>query len=176
MENSIEELFQSELSDKMKDIFLKIQKARNEHDLNTLTLLESPYLFEQDARKIKLLNLNGKKQVKKDIVIHYISLREYYIKDGYEYIEVEIKATLEDYIYQLTTNEVVEGIRDYNLTKKYQVVFKKTKKEEEVSEIVKCIACNANVETKALGKCEYCGTIAYNKEYNWIIDRIEESR
>jgi len=176
MQEQLNKLKEKEFDKWIKEVFIKIQNAWNENKINALVPLESGILLERDAQKMQILELEGKREVRKDTVVHYVDIYHYEKDGNVEIVKALVKATLENYIYQTGTNEVVEGIRDYNITKIYRITLKKRYNfgSELGKQIVNCKACNAKVDLKASGKCTYCGTMVYTEDHDWAVVEIEE--
>jgi len=174
VEEKLLELKKQGISKVIRELFSKVQEALNENNMDKLMLVEDGILFERDSQKLQILEQEGKKLVRKDVVIH--SVDAYYYEEDNEYEEVSslIQATLEDYVYVKNTEEVEEGIRDYNVTKTYKLVIKRKVSFEEEANIEKCKNCGATIKINAVGKCAYCDNMIYSNEFNWIVTELDE--
>lgn len=162
-----------EFENKIKQIFLKIQNAWNKNKPEELLHIESSLLYERDAEKMRMYTSKGLKEVRNNIVINYAEADEYFEAGTKKFLKIKIKASMERYVYDTITGEIVNGIREYNETKVYILTL--AKEEEKDGNIkMKCDACGADVNIRAIGKCEYCGTIFHTDEYDWTVVDIEE--
>lgn len=155
-----------------KEVFIKIQKAKNNNDLDSLIRLESSFLFERDAEIIRRNTLANRREVRDCVVINYAKINEYECKNNYDFIRVEIKASLENYTQDITTGEVVSGIKDYKKTNIYIVTFVRRGNITGNTKM-KCDSCGADVNVAASGKCEYCGNIFYMDVHDLVVGEIE---
>lgn len=172
LKNDLEKYNTDEFEEKIKKIFLKVQKAWSDNRPEDLINIESSLLYEREAEKIRRHISKNLREVRKNIVFNYIDVTEHYIAGTAEVLKVKIRASMENYIYNIITGEVVSGIREYKEIKKYILTMVKRGEKEGFINI-KCDGCGANVSIMALGKCEYCGTLFYTKEYDWILEDIE---
>lgn len=169
----IDEISNSKLKDEIKEMFLKIQEAWNNNSEKDLLHLESSLLYERDAATMRMYTSMGLKEVRKCVVINYVKPAEYFEFGSKQILKVRIKASMEKYVYNPMTEEVVSGIREYKETKIHILTLIKEKNKTGHTK-TKCIGCGADVNVMSSGKCEYCGTLFYTKEYDWVVANIEE--
>ncbi len=163
----------NEFENKVREIFLKIQNAWKNNNPEELIHIESSLLYERDAKKMRMYTSKNLKEVRNNIVINYAEADDYYDVGSKKIIKVKVKASMERYVYDTITGEVVEGIKEYNETKIYMLTLAK-EQEKDGNIKMKCEACGAEVNIRAMGKCEYCGTLFHTNEHDWIVVDIEE--
>lgn len=171
--NGIDKYNTNEFETKIKEIFKKIQNAWNTNNADELLHLESSMLYEKDAEKMRMYASKNIKEVRKDVVINFVDVIEKYEIANKEILKVKLKASMERYVQDVATGEIIEGIKEYKETKIYFLFFVRMIGKEGYT-IAKCNGCGADVNIIASGKCEYCGTLFYAKEYDWVVADIEE--
>ena len=172
MEERLEKYNTKEFKEWIKDIFISIQNAWNENDLEKLIYLESSLLFERDAEMIRANIAANRREVRTSIVVSNIYIREYKKVENRETLKVELKASMENFVYDNFTREILSGIADYKKTNKYLMTLGKMGDKENQTKI-KCRSCGAVMNIAASGRCEYCGSIGYSDLYDWIVEEIE---
>ncbi len=85
-------------------------------------------------------------------------------KQSDEMVKVKFRASLENYIVNAKTDEVVSGIREYIVENIYEVLFIKAT----ATKTSICKSCGSEIDVSK-GKCEYCGTPVTLKSSDWIV-------
>lgn len=169
MEKVLEKYGSEEFEKWIEQTFMQIHDAWNQNKPENLVNIESNLLYERDAEKMRQYKNKGLREVRKCVVINYVQIIDHNINDVKEVLKVRIKASMENYIYDIHTGEITEGIRDYKKTDIYELILS-TKKAGNKIEQIKCNGCGADIEMNANGKCEYCGNLYYTEKYDWLIE------
>ena len=168
MQREIEQFKTKEFMEWIKESFIGFQNAFSNNDLKKLMYLESSLLFERDSEIIRANIAAKRREVRDCIIINYIKILEYQKAEDREILKV----SMENYVYDVLTKEIISGVKEYKKTNKYILTFGKLGINENKTKI-KCMGCGASLNISATGKCEYCGNIYYSELYNWLIEDIE---
>lgn len=155
----------------VKETFIKLQEAWNKNNPDDLIYIESDLLYERDAAKMRRYISENKREIRKDIVVSNINICGYEETEESKILKITLNANMERYVIDMTTNEIIDGIKDYQLDEKYLLVFGKRGERQQDT---KCIGCGANIVFNSLGKCEYCGNYIYSEEYDWVVNQIKK--
>ena len=155
----------------IKEIFIRVQEAWNQNNPDALIYIESDLLFERDAEKMRKYVSENKKEIRKDIVVTSVNVCAYEETEKRKVLEATLKSSMERYVVDLRTKEIVDGIKDYQQDEEYLIVFGKRGEKQTP---IKCVGCGADITFNSLGKCEYCGNYIYSTEYDWVIEEIKK--
>ena len=172
MFSKLEKYKDAQYVERVEEIFLKIQKAWDEDKLEELINIQSAIMLERDFAKMQRYKKENKKVVRKSVVINYVRPIYYQETEDKEILKYEIKASMESYVYDMFTEEVYEGIREYKDTNIYVLTFVKTNDIDKKT-ILKCEGCGAPIKAVEVGKCEYCGNVVIVSEHSWLVENIE---
>lgn len=92
--------------------------------------------------------------------------------DNYK-ITVFLEARYIKYLISLDTGEYVSGNNEYRILERYELEFIKKKNTREQKINRKCPTCGASIDVNANGKCEYCGSIYNQEDYDWVLNNIK---
>ena len=115
----------------------------------------------------------GLKQVYKDIVIFDEDWDVLERDDlGAKTILYTAKISIEMYIINKETREIVDGVNEYQEEIKYDVVLSRNNISTPIDTSI-CMYCGAKLDENSK-RCDYCGLENDYTHYPWIIDLIEE--
>ena len=93
--------------------------------------------------------------------------------DDKEVVEVEITSRYMDYIINIDTGETIKGDDTRRIEKRNVLTFEKKKDTKDIKLVRKCPGCGASISVNTSGKCEYCGTIFNQEDYDYILTDIQ---
>ncbi|MBO5142685.1 MAG: hypothetical protein J6C46_06750 [Clostridia bacterium] len=155
----------------VKEIFIKSQEAWNGNKYDDLMHVETGLLYEKHTTQMKRYIKENKEEVRKNIIVYNLHPKKYEVLGDKERLTFEFKLSMERYIIDKNSGEIIEGIRDYKET--YQCNLMLKKQGNKTSGTIKCDNCGAKIKVNSLGKCEYCGNIIYSDKYDWVIEDCE---
>ena len=161
-----------------KDVFVKLQYAWSDRDLDIIRCFETPQLFEHHRDQIQ--NYIDNKQINKleKVTINWVKLFEF-IQDGSrDVLTILLNSKMIDYIVNENTGKIVKGSNTNLKTNTYKLTFVrtsgvKTKVGTTSVNVTNCPNCGAPVEITSAGKCSYCGSIITTGNFNWVLSNIE---
>ena len=155
--------------DMIRNIVIFIFNSLGNNDLLPIKPFESAELYNSQLNSYNEISAQGLKKIMKDISI---------IKEDFKLIDRDEKGIktleytpcicVEIYTINVETNEIANGILDYQEEITYSIMFHRN--DLQVDENI-CPHCNAK-KLNSSSKCEYCG-LMNNK---WIIDSIKETK
>lgn len=161
-----------------KTSFIKLQTAWTERDWETIRPIESESLFEQHSRQLK--GYIDRKQINKmdRISVNYAELVSYNTDNEKDILVVALNSSMNDYIIDETTGNVVKGDKDRRITNTYKLTFirKKgvlTSEGTDKVNTTNCPNCGAPTNITSSGKCEYCGAVITTGEHDWVLNGME---
>ena len=155
----------------IREIFSKIQKAWNENDYKSLINIESKYLYERESERIKKYISENKREYIKIIKNNFIEIYENKDDKNNECIKANIGVAIKNYVYDVNSGEVTDGIKDCVIERIYKMTMRKRSEEEEIQAI--CEGCGAKIDLYYSNFCGYCGTMLKNNKFDWVVEEIE---
>ena len=149
----------------VEEIFLKIQKAWSNRNIEEIRQYETPELYEQHLNQIDEFKEEQKINVIEEIEINHVHIVDYECENNKEIITVEVSSRMKDYIIDENTQELLEGEKDIYFRKLYKLKFARkigTKKEN--NKVIKCQNCGSLVEGNTTMKCKYCGSVIVQED------------
>lgn len=159
---------------KVDNVFIQLYTAVMKQDLQKVKHFLSEEVFEKYDRKVKELQQNNQIQVYDELNVsntEIMSMEEF--EDRYE-IRVSLLTKYLDYKIAKDTRKFLSGNRDVRLEKIVKLKFSKIKNAKELGAARKCTGCGANMDLNKTGVCEYCGSVYVLKDYDWVLDEIDD--
>lgn len=162
----------------VKNKFIKLQNAWSERDWEIIRPIESESLFEQHSKQLKGYIDRGQINKMERISVNWAELVSYGSDNEKETVVVALNSSMNDYIIDEKTGNLLKGDRERRLTNTYKLSFirKKGVKTAEGTDEVKttnCPNCGAPTKITSSGKCEYCGSVITIGEHDWVLNDME---
>ena len=93
-------------------------------------------------------------------------------QDVYE-IKVFLQSRYMDYIIDLSNGNVISGNDQSRINVDFNLSFTKKISAQEQGITRKCPTCRAPLSVNTSGKCEYCGSIYNQEDYDWVLTNLE---
>lgn len=176
---SIDELFnKDEFLFWASDLFVKLQYAWSDRDLETMRCFQTPELYEQSVTQIERYIRN--KQVNKieRVSVNIAKLYKFSQEGDRDILEVILESKMIDYIVSEESGLVLKGDTNLNKVNTYILTFirktgTKTRQDGEVVNTMNCPNCGAPTKVTSSGKCEYCGSIITTEDHNWSLASLK---
>ena len=151
-----------------KELFIKLQSAWTDKDLVKIKVLEDDSLFSQHRLIIDDLNSNNLTDVRKDVFIKGVLLKDYKIEGNNEIVVVALTADVKKYIVD-SKGEIISGDNEHRITIPYILTLEKNKDVNNSTSDVKsnCPNCGSVVDVDSDGICKYCGSLLDNSQNGW---------
>lgn len=162
----------------VKNLFVKLQTAWSARDWETIRPLESENLFEQHSRQLQ--GYIDRKQINKieRIAVNFAELVTFAQDNEKDILVVALNSSMNDYIVDEQTGNILKGSKDYRVTNTYKLTFirKKGIVTEEGTDKLKttnCPNCGAPTTITSSGKCEFCGAVITIGAHDWVLGDME---
>ena len=161
-----------------KDVFVKLQYAWSDRDLDIIRCFETPQLFEHHRDQIQNYIDNGQINKLEKVSINWAKLFEFSQDGSRDVLTILLNSKMLDYIVNANTGKIVKGSNTDFKTNTYKLTFVrtsgvKTKVGTTSVNITNCPNCGAPVEITSAGKCSYCGSVITTGNFNWVLSNME---
>ena len=115
-----------------------------------------------------------------NIRVDYATVYGFRQEGDRDILEIALKATMNDYIIDATTKNLLEGIKEQDRITVYKLTFERksgvlTPEGTEVKTI-NCPNCGALTQITTAGKCPYCGSVITTGNNSWVLSGLEPLR
>ena len=161
------------------DLFVKVQYAWSDRNLEPVRPLLTTELYEQTEDQVKRYINNKQINKLERVSVNIAKLYSYEVQGDKDCVSVVLKSKMIDYIINETTGAIEKGDKDTNKINTYILTFVrdisvKSSQSGEVSVgTMNCPNCGAPTSILSSGKCPYCGSIITTKDHNWSLSSLK---
>lgn len=164
---------ESKFKTKVDNIFAMLHISLMTNDLDRVKHFINDKVYDEFNERLNKLNINNQIQMFDELNVKSTEIQNVEITDDNFVITVKLISRYMDYIIDKNSKKLISGNNSYRVEKTNILTFTKIR-DFKIQDIVrKCPSCGANMNVNNTGKCEYCGTIYNNKDYDWILTNIE---
>ena len=162
----------------VNDMFVKLQYAWSDRNLESVRYFLTPELFEQTNNQIQRY-INDKRVNKLERVSVNISKLYSYEKQGdRDILKVILESKMIDYIVDENTGKIIRGNQTSNIVNPYILTFVrktgvKTPEGGVKPVTMNCPNCGGATTILSSGKCPYCGSIITTRDNNWALSEMK---
>ena len=161
-----------------KDVFVKLQYAWSDRDLDILRCFETPQLFEHHSGQIQRYIDNKQINKLEKVSINWAKLFEFKQDGSREVLSVLLNTKMIDYIVNEQTGKIIKGNNTSFEVNTYKLTFVRTAGVKTVPgttsvNTTNCPNCGAPVQITSSGKCSYCGSVITTGNFNWVLSNME---
>ena len=158
----------------VKEVFLTVNEAWTERDIDRIRPLETTALFSEHSRLLKKYLVDQQINKIDRLGILGVHTAKFTIDADFEYLQVMLKAQMIDYVIHEDTNEVIAGDKSKVIQMIYTIDFARaagTPSTEDPSNIrtTDCPSCGAPIQISAGGRCEYCRSVLETNKHGWVM-------
>ncbi len=164
---------ESKFKTKVDNIFVMLHIALMTKDLDRVKHFINEKIYNEFNERLNNLNNNNQIQMFDELNVKSTEIQNIEITDDYFIITVKLISRYMDYIIDSYSKKLVSGNNSHRIEKINILTFAKIRDFKIQDSIRKCPSCGANMNVNNTGKCDYCGTIYNNKDYDWILTNIE---
>ena len=171
MNNFNEAMFKT----KVDNTFVKLYSAEMKQDLSDVLHFindDVRNVFQNRIDKNKKLN---RRQIYDEINVKNTNIIDRNITNDKEFVKVEIISRYMDYVIDLNTGNTIYGDDTRRIEKRNILMFEKKIDAKDTDIIRKCPGCGASMSVNTSGKCEYCGTIFNQEDYDYVLVELNVS-
>lgn len=114
----------------------------------------------------------GCRQMYDELNVKESSIEEIEVNENVYIIKVYLQSRYMDYIINLSDG-TVKGNDSSRINVNYRLTFVKKTNTHEQGIVRKCPTCGAPLSVNTSGKCDYCGSIYNQEDYDWVLNGLE---
>ncbi len=156
---------------KVRNIFIKYLNSIEKDTLKEIDHFMDDSLYHETQNIIDSYKDKKIKKVYSSIDIYNSSIKDLYVKDNKNIIEVLLRIEYITYELNLSNNKII-GSKEPKRTE-YLLTLSKSLNTSE-SKTKKCPGCGSSIDVNNSGRCPYCDTIYNQEDYDYVLTNIKE--
>ncbi|MBR2290194.1 MAG: Tim44 domain-containing protein [Clostridia bacterium] len=182
IENQIQEIDpmfnKAEFLSWASDMFVKLQYAWSDRNLEEIRHFVTPDLYEQTNNQVQRYIQNKQINKLERISVNLYRLYSFAEEGDREILRVVLESKMIDYIIDETTQKVVRGNQAINVVNPYILTFVrkagvKTPEGGVKPVTMNCPNCGGATTILSSGKCPYCGSIITTRDNHWTLSEMK---
>lgn len=158
---------------KINNIFVKLHTCIMRDKLD-----EVSHFINDDVMQYALSIINNAKgmngrQMYDELNVKDSRIVSIEVKENVYEIKVYLQSRYMDYIMSLSNGNLLTGNNSSRVQVNYELTFTKKIDSKIQGTLRKCPNCGAALDLNNSGKCEYCGGIYKQEDYDWILSKVE---
>ena len=133
--------------------------------------------YNQADRQIQALKSNNQTNMIENIAVLSVNLMGYNEDDTNTTIIAKLNTRIVDYVVDDKTGNVIKGSKTAEKFMTYEWLLIRSKGaltgENEGTTAVHCPSWGAPMNVNFSAKCEFCGTVIKQAEYDWVLSNIK---
>lgn len=163
---------ESTFKSKVDNMFVMLHTAVMMEDLPRVDHFISDEVYSKYEAKIKGLKNSNLRQMYDELNVKSTKILSSEINGDKIIVKVLIVSRYMDYLLDKTNGRCVSGNNKSRIEKNNYLTLEKKIEAKDLGISRKCPACGANMNINQSGKCEYCGSIFNEEDYDWVITEI----
>ena len=168
---------QQEFTEKLSNLYVKIQNAWTDTDIEPMRPYFTDALFTQLERQLNTLKSKGWTNHVERIAVLSVDPRGFKQAGGEDHIYVSIQARIIDYTMD-ANGKLVSGDMSREKFMTYEWDLSRasgvqTQAESQKEQKTICPSCGAPLDVNASARCPYCGTVITKQQTDWAICAIK---
>lgn len=160
---------------KVDNIFVKLYTAEMKQDLSDVMHFINDDVRDMFQNRIDENKRLNRRQMYDEINVKSTNIIDRCITDDKEIVEAQIISRYMDYVIDMNTGATIEGDDTRRIEKRNILVFEKKIDSKDIGIVRRCPGCGASMSVNTSGKCEYCGTIFNQDDYDYILVKLSVS-
>lgn len=174
--NKIDTTFNEDMFlSKVNNIVVKLFTGIMLDDLETVRHFINQAVYDYSLDIINKAKDNNCRQMFDEFNVKNSRIMEIKVNNGVYTIKVFLQLRYMDYIISLDNGNLVSGNNNARVERNYIFTFEKDDNAKQQDIVRKCPGCGASLDVNNSGKCEYCGTIYNQEDYDWVLTKVENS-
>ena len=170
------EFSENELKEKISNLYIKLQRAWQDKKWDAMRAYLTDQLYNQFGRQLDELIRNKRTNYVERITVLGVELKGVAQDEVNDTIVARVKTRIVDYTLDDATGAVVSGSKTRELFMEYEWTLIRSRgaktEHSDHAETVHCANCGAPLEISYSAKCEYCGAVTMNSQYDWVVSSI----
>ncbi len=162
--------------DHVQSLFFKFQQAWTSSDITTIQAYLTESMYTRLQTQISELIQKNEQDVLENIAIGGLKIVKCNIDNNFEYLTVQIDASMKDYEINKDTNKVVSGNKFINgrFTEYWEFIRSKNVQSDYSKGFITqtCPNCGAPIDINEFGECKYCKSKIISGNFDWVLDNI----
>ena len=158
---------------KVGNVFVKLFTAIMMDKLEDVDHFVGDSVMEYAERIASNARNAGHRQMYDELNVKDSQISEITEEDSVYKIKVYLQSRYMDYIISLDDGTFVSGNDQSRIQVNYYLTFTKKKDANKQGIVRKCPGCGAAISVNTTGKCEYCGSIYNQEDYDWVLTELE---
>ncbi len=159
---------------KVNNMFVKFFTDIMMDRLDEVKHFISDEVYEYGNNIIDGVKKQGNRQMYDELNVKDTKIKSYEVNDNEFVIKVYLQSRYMDYIISLDDGDYVSGNNSSRIQVDYNLTLTKKRVTKDQNIVRKCPGCGAPINVNASGKCEYCGSIYNQEDYDWVITSLEK--
>lgn len=164
---------ESKFKTKVDNIFVMLHISLMTNNLDRVKHFINDKVYDDFNERLNKLNKSNQTQMFDELNVKSTEIQNVEITNDNFIITVKLISRYMDYIIDSNSKKLISGNNSHRIEKTNILTFTKIRDFKIQGSVRKCPSCGANMNVNSTGKCEYCGTIYNNKDYDWILTNIE---
>jgi len=171
------EFSENEIKEKIGNLYIKLQNAWQDKKWDPMRAHLTDQLYNQFARQLDELIRNNRTNYVERIAVLGVDLLGISQDEVNDTLVARVKTRIVDYTVDDATGNVVSGSKTIERFMEYEWTLIRSRgaktEHSENAETVHCANCGAPLDVSYSSKCEYCGAVTVNSQYDWVISSIK---
>lgn len=160
---------------KVNNIFVQLFTSIMLDEIDNAKHFISDEVYDWAINKLNSVKTNNWRQMYDELNVKETEIRSIEVNESVYTIKVYLQSRYLDYIIDLSNGKIVSG-DDYSRRQvNYMLTFTKKVDTKDQHAIRRCPGCGAPLNVNDSGKCEYCGAIYNQEDYDWVLSKLEIS-
>jgi hypothetical protein len=158
---------------KVHNIFIQLLSSNMLDELEDVKhfLGEDVYNYANDI--IKKNKEDNTRQMYDELNVKSSYIESVEVKENVYTIKVYLQSRYMNYIINLSDGSYLSGNNSSRIQVDYRLTFDKKINTIEQGIARKCPGCSAPINVNESGKCDYCGAIYNQEDYDWVLTKLE---
>lgn len=160
------------------DMFVKLQYAWADRNLEAVRYFVTPELYEQTNNQVQRYITNKQINKLERVSVNISRLYSFEHQGDRDILRIVLESKMVDYIVDETTGNIIRGDQATNVVNPYILTFvRKTGVKTPEGGIkpvtMNCPNCGGATTILSSGKCPYCGSIITTRDNNWTLSEMK---
>ncbi len=170
---------EEKIKEKIADWYVNMQQAWTRKNMAPVQPYFTDTLYAQFESQMKEYIARKQTNYVENIAVLNVELRGYRQDAEKDSIFALVSTRITDYVVDDTTGKVIRGSKGNELFMVYEYTLIRTAGKKTPAEgttgatEIACPYCGAPININQSAKCEYCGNIIKQKDYDWVISAIK---
>lgn len=160
------------------DMFVKLQYAWSDRNLENIRYFVTPELYEQTNNQVQRYITNKQINKLERVSVNLSRLYSFEHQGDRDILRIVLESKMIDYIVDENTGKIIRGNEATNVVNPYILTFvRKTGVKTPEGGIkpvtMNCPNCGGATTILSSGKCPYCGSIITTRDNNWTLSEMK---